>query len=37
MAAAQAPENHGDKRGLTCTYDAGYIHQFEPETTHKIH
>ena len=37
MAAAQAAQNHGDEWGLTDTYDEGYIHQFQPEPTHKIY
>ena len=32
MAAAQATEKHGDDWGLTMRY----IHQFQPEPTHKI-
>ena len=32
MAAAQAAENSGDESGLI--YE-GYIHQFQPEPTHK--
>ena len=32
MAAAPVAENHGDEYG-----DEGYIHQFQPEPTHKIH
>ena len=37
MAAAQAAENHGDELGLTCIFYEGYIHQFQPEPTLKIH
>ena len=37
LAAAQAAENHGDEWGLPDTYDEGYIHQFQPAPTHKIH
>ena len=37
MAAAQAADNHGDDWGLTWYLDEGYIHQFQPEPTHKIH
>ena len=36
MTTAQAPENHGDEWGFD-TYDEGYIHQFQPEPTNKIH
>ena len=37
MAAAQAAENHRDGWGLTDTYNEGYIHQFQPKPTHRIH
>ena len=37
MAAAQAAENHGDEWGLTWYFYVVYIHQFQPEPTHKIH
>ena len=37
MAAAQAAENHEDGWGLPWYLQWGNIHQFQPETTHKIH
>ena len=37
MAAKQEAENHWDEEAWPETYDEGYIHQFQPETTHKIH
>ena len=37
MAATQAAENHRDELGLPHTFDEGDIHQFQPESSHKIH
>ena len=34
--AAEAAENHGDKWGLSWSYNDRYIHQFQPGPTHKI-
>ena len=36
MAAAEAIENHEDETWAD-TYYEGYIHQLQPETTHKFH
>ena len=36
MTAAKAAENHGDE-AWPDTFDEGYIHQFQPSPTHKIH
>ena len=39
MAAAEAAENHGDERYIAAenhSFDEIYIHQFQPESTHKI-
>ena len=39
MAVAQATENHGDERYIATenhSFDERYIHQFQPESTHKI-
>ena len=37
MAPVQAAENHGDNGAWPDIYDKAYIHQFQPEPTHKIH
>ena len=37
MAAAEAAENHGDECHLTWYLDRGYIHQFQPKPTQKLH
>ena len=37
MAAAQAVENQGDEEVWPDTLNEGYIHQFQPEPTHKSH
>ena len=37
MAAAQAAENHGDDNTWSTINDEGYVHQFQPEPTHRIH
>ena len=37
MAAAEAAENQGDSEAWSNTYNEGYIHQFQPEPTYKIH
>ena len=37
MAAAQAAENHRESEAWPDSYGEGYIHQFQPETTHKTH
>ena len=34
--SSKAAENHRYKK-LTYTYDEGYIHQFQPKATHKVH
>ena len=39
MAVAQATENDGDERYIAAenhSFDERYIHQFQPESTHKI-
>ena len=36
-SATQAAENHGDEWTSPDTFYEGYIHQFQPEPTHKIH
>ena len=39
MAAAQVTENHGDERSIAAenhSFNERYIHQFQPESTHKI-
>ena len=36
MGAAQAAENHEMSEALPDTFYEGYIHQFQPEATHKI-
>ena len=39
MAAAQVTENHGDERYIAAenhSFNERYIHQFQPESTHKI-
>ena len=37
MPIVQAAESHGDGWDLTWYFYEGYIHQFQPEPTHKIH
>ena len=37
MAATQKAKNHGGEWGLTWPLNEGYIHQFQPEPTHKSH
>ena len=37
MAAAQATENNGMYVAWSDIFYEGYIHQFQPESTHKIH
>ena len=37
MAAAQTAENHGMKEAWPDIFHEGYMHQFQPETTRKIH
>ena len=35
--SSQAAENHGDFDAWPDIFHDGYIHQFQPESTHKIH
>ena len=37
VAAAQEAENHGGELGWPDIFCEGFIHQFQPEPTHKIH
>ena len=37
MAAAQATENHGMNEGWFDIFYEGYIYQFQPESTIRIH
>ena len=37
MAAAKAAENQGDDKTWSTINDERYLHQFQPEPTHRIH
>ena len=37
VAAVQAAENQEMSEASPDTFNVGYIHQFHPEPTHKIH